>query len=255
MSNLEQAARLALDALKNAQKVRAGEGGTKHQTPLENAAITVLEDALAQQQAEPVAWRTFDGEGGYDYRTHDDNENYAQEWAQRNWNHKGWVEPLYTTPQQAEPVHTLVSDAEYLRLFEEARNGSDRASGVLRGIRAVIAAYEAATPKQAEPVVVQAEPVEMQYIALCDAMRYSERKNESFSPEEHAESLVAEIDRLRGIVPEVLEQLNDELCEENKELLEALKLARSICNILIGHPENKHGKLIDAAIKKAEGKE
>jgi hypothetical protein len=64
-----------------------------------------------------------------------------------------------------------------------------------------------------------------------------------------------ENERLRGIVPEVLEQLNDELCEENEELLEALKLARSICNILIGHPENKHGKLIDAAIKKAEGKE
>jgi hypothetical protein len=54
--------------------------------------------------------------------------------------------------QQAEPVHGLVSDREYLRLFEDARNGSDRASGVLRGIRAVIAAYEAATPKQAEPV-------------------------------------------------------------------------------------------------------
>jgi hypothetical protein len=58
MTTLEKAARLALDALKNAQKVRAGEGGTKHQTPLENAAITVLEDALAQQaapqQAEPV---------------------------------------------------------------------------------------------------------------------------------------------------------------------------------------------------------
>jgi hypothetical protein len=42
-----------------------------------------------------------------------------------------------------------------------------------------------------------AEPVEMQYIALCDAMRYSERKDELFSPEEHAESLVAEIDRLK----------------------------------------------------------
>ena len=54
--------------------------------------------------------------------------------------------------KKAEPVHNLVSDAEYFRLFEEARNGSDRPAGVLRGIRAVIAAYEDATPKQAEPV-------------------------------------------------------------------------------------------------------
>lgn len=35
------------------------------------------------------------------------------------------------------------------------------------------------------------------------------------------------------------------------ELLEALKLARSI----IGHPDDAHSKLIDAAIAKAEGKE
>lgn len=48
---------------------------------------------------EQVAWRTFDGEGGYDYRTYEDNENYAEEWATRNPNHIGWVEPLYTTPQ------------------------------------------------------------------------------------------------------------------------------------------------------------
>jgi hypothetical protein len=60
--------------------------------------------------------------------------------------------------QQAKPVHGLVSDAEYLRLFQDARAGSDRWSGLLRGIQAVIAAYEAAAPV-AEPVAVQAEPV------------------------------------------------------------------------------------------------
>jgi hypothetical protein len=47
---------------------------------------------------EPVAWRTFDGEGGYDYRTYEMNEGYAKEWNERNPKHKGWVEPLYTTP-------------------------------------------------------------------------------------------------------------------------------------------------------------
>ena len=54
----------------------------------------------AQPEQEPVAWRTFDGEGGYEYRSYDTNEQYAQEWEQRNPKHKGWGEPLYTTPPQ-----------------------------------------------------------------------------------------------------------------------------------------------------------
>ena len=49
---------------------------------------------------EPVAWRTFDGEGGYDYRTYENNEDYANDWDKRNPKHKGWVEPLYKTPPQ-----------------------------------------------------------------------------------------------------------------------------------------------------------
>ena len=35
-----------------------------------------------------------------------------------------------------------------------------------------------------------------------------------------------EIERLRGIVPEVLERLNDDLCAENKLLRAALRIAR-----------------------------
>ena len=49
-------------------------------------------------EQEPVAWRTFDGEGGYDYRSYEDNESYADDWNKRNPNHKGWVDKLYTTP-------------------------------------------------------------------------------------------------------------------------------------------------------------
>ena len=49
-------------------------------------------------EQEPVAWRTFDGEGGYDYRSYEDNESYADEWDKRNPNHKGWVDKLYTPP-------------------------------------------------------------------------------------------------------------------------------------------------------------
>jgi hypothetical protein len=58
-------------------------------------------NGVAEKQ-EPVAWRTFDGEGGYDYRTYDTNEDYADEWNERNPNHKGWVEPLYITPPAAQ---------------------------------------------------------------------------------------------------------------------------------------------------------
>jgi hypothetical protein len=57
-------------------------------------------DEIVKDEHEPVAWRTFDGEGGYDYRSYEMNETYDKEWAERNPNHKGWVEPLYTAPPQ-----------------------------------------------------------------------------------------------------------------------------------------------------------
>ena len=52
----------------------------------------------AMERRGPVAWRTFDGEGGYDYRSYADNENYQLGWNARNPNHAGWVEPLYLAP-------------------------------------------------------------------------------------------------------------------------------------------------------------
>lgn len=70
---------------------------------------------------EPVAWRTFDGEGGYDYRTYDGNENYRAEWEKRNPNHKGWVEPLYA-PQPApvrEPAATDTARLDYMQAHPE----------------------------------------------------------------------------------------------------------------------------------------
>jgi hypothetical protein len=67
--------------------------------------ILKSQDALRQaiveaEKQEPVAWRTFDGEGGYEYRTYDGNESYADDWNKRNPNHKGWVEPLYIHSQE-----------------------------------------------------------------------------------------------------------------------------------------------------------
>jgi hypothetical protein len=65
---------------------------------------------LTEPVAVAVAWRTFDGEGGYDYRAYDDNENYRNEWDKRNPNHKGWVEPLYTHPPRRECLHAEVNE-------------------------------------------------------------------------------------------------------------------------------------------------
>jgi hypothetical protein len=70
-------------------------------------AQSLMDSALEQQEQEPVAWRTFDLEGGYDYRTYDDNENYRDEWDRRNPNHKGWVEPLYKNPTPCETCQAL----------------------------------------------------------------------------------------------------------------------------------------------------
>jgi hypothetical protein len=59
-----------------------------------------VQEALAQPEQEPVAWRTFDGEGGYDYRSYEDNESYADDWNKRNPKHVGWVDELYTHSQR-----------------------------------------------------------------------------------------------------------------------------------------------------------
>jgi hypothetical protein len=47
--------------------------------------------------AEPVAWSTFDGEGGYDYRSYIDNEDYRDKYRKLNSSstYFNWVEPLY----------------------------------------------------------------------------------------------------------------------------------------------------------------
>ena len=52
---------------------------------------------------EPVAWRAFDGEGGYDYCGYTGNEDYRDEFIKRNPSptYKNWVEPLYALEKNA----------------------------------------------------------------------------------------------------------------------------------------------------------
>ena len=64
--------------------------------------IETLRARLEEPEPEPVAWRTFDGEGGYDYRDYELNEDYGYWWEERHPNHKNWVDPLYTAPPQRE---------------------------------------------------------------------------------------------------------------------------------------------------------
>ncbi len=49
----DKALKMALEALANGKKVREGEGGTKSQPALEDAAISAIEEALAQPKQEP----------------------------------------------------------------------------------------------------------------------------------------------------------------------------------------------------------
>ena len=53
MNDLRQAAQQALEALENGKRVRAYEGGTKFQIPLEGSAITALRAALAEPEEDP----------------------------------------------------------------------------------------------------------------------------------------------------------------------------------------------------------
>jgi hypothetical protein len=66
----------------------------------------------AREKAVPVAWRTFDGEGNYDYRDYENNEHYRDWYVSRNGaKYANWAEPLYTHSAQAQPPAASVTDA------------------------------------------------------------------------------------------------------------------------------------------------
>lgn len=105
MNNLRQAAQQGLEALEAMQSYAAAE---RKGLRICDEAITALRAALAEPEQEPAAWRTFDGEGGWDYRTYEDNENYRDEYIKRNGEkYASWVEPLYTAPTPRKPLTDL----------------------------------------------------------------------------------------------------------------------------------------------------
>ncbi len=55
-------------------------------------------ETIVSNPNEIVAWRTFDGEGGFDLRNYQNNENYLAAWAARSPHHRGLVEALGVLP-------------------------------------------------------------------------------------------------------------------------------------------------------------
>lgn len=57
------------------------------------------------QMPEPVAWRTFDGEGGYDYRSYEDNEGYrAGVYVGPKFGCIHWAKRAQSPTQPADPT-------------------------------------------------------------------------------------------------------------------------------------------------------
>lgn len=74
----------------------------------------------AEPVEEPVAWRTFDGEGGWDYRDYELNEDYHNQYIARNGSlYAHWIEPLYTAPVRdnywQEEAHRYATNCDFWR--------------------------------------------------------------------------------------------------------------------------------------------
>ena len=107
------------------EKRNALHAAVRHEADCVDAAKAEIEAMRAKitemEKQGSVAWRTFDGEGGYDYRNVADNEDYQAVWEARNPNHKGWVEPLYLAPgAQPEEYDTSKALIDLLRAERDA---------------------------------------------------------------------------------------------------------------------------------------
>ena len=102
MTDLKQAAQMALEALVEINKLSIGEHAICLPGEIDTA-MDALRAALAEPEQEPVAWGVFDGPNLHDV-------NFTEEEAQEMMRLKGdgsVVKPLYTAPTpQSKPQTT-----------------------------------------------------------------------------------------------------------------------------------------------------
>jgi hypothetical protein len=110
----DEALKLALEALESCDQVYGSEGSYQYFSQAKvDKAITAIKQALAAPVQEPVAWREFDGEGGYTYFAYQDNETWRDEYIERNGEkYANWVEPLYTASSTSH-LHLLSDEFIY----------------------------------------------------------------------------------------------------------------------------------------------
>jgi hypothetical protein len=97
------------------------------------AARIALAAAPAQQ---PFAWATFDGEGGYDLRLYEGNENYRHEYIQRNGEkYADWVLALGVIPPAAPAQQPTDGMTEPLskKLWCDLKTDRERSQWLLMG--------------------------------------------------------------------------------------------------------------------------
>lgn len=102
----------------------------------ESDALAILDRALAAPEQEPFAWATFDGEGSYDLRLYECNENYRDDYLKRNGDkYAGWVEPLYRHPAPSREWQGL-TDEEIMLFFYRIQGPRQFARAIEAALRA-----------------------------------------------------------------------------------------------------------------------
>lgn len=98
-----------------------------HKAEIAALSTSPLLDKNDQTEGKEIfAWAEFDGEGGYDLRLYEDNEEYRDEYIARNGEkYSDWVMPLYTHPKPPQPDSNELVEAirENERAFQHKSTG------------------------------------------------------------------------------------------------------------------------------------
>lgn len=108
--------------------------------------VQCINDNFVSQPAsepDPFAWATFDGEGGYDLRLYQDNEDYRDQYLNRNGlKYQSWVVPLYAQP--AAKLAQPLTDEQITRWWSSENDLEDMLMCKLHHFTTVVRAVEAA---------------------------------------------------------------------------------------------------------------